>query len=405
MQENNEKHSELALWRYSIIAPLLHLPAGVSLTQAARDLAAQPKTGPHGEATMVSVHTVLRWFRDYHLAGLEGLQRDGRADRGRSRVLDATAVAILLDLSGDHPDWSIKAVHREAQKQLGRVLPIKAVYRLLQGHGKAVREAPDEHRRRPTGVPQVLWLADTWHGPLVYGPGRAARKSYLLAFLDDASRAVMAGQFFLRDDVASLMLVFRQALLARGVPHQLITDNGSNYKSRAMRTACARLKIHLIHAPAGAWSWKARLERFNLTVKLQLLPKLSKFPTMQELQTAWARFVAEYHAAQHDGLKKAGAEPTAPLAFYLAHLPQEVQQVSELSVDDLLYIEEVRRVNLDGTIRVAGKLFEVRAGLAGTRVVVRFNPAHPAAAAPPPRVFYRPAQDSRASFEEAFLIQ
>jgi transposase InsO family protein len=329
---------------------------------------------------------------------LDALERQDRADQGRSRVLDDASVALLWDLSGDHPDWTIKAICREAEKQLGKALPITAVYRLLKGHGKPVRNAP-EHRHRPTGVPQVLWLADTWYGPLVYGPHRAARKTYLLAFLDDASRAVMAGQFFFRDDVASLVSVFRQALLARGTPSQLITDNGSNYRSRAMRAACARLKIHLIYAPKGAWSWKARLERFNLTVKFQLIPKLSKFPTMQELQTAWARFVAEYHAAEHDGLKKAGVEPTAPLAFYLAHLPQDVRQVSELSIDDLLQVEEIRRVNLDGTIRVAAKLFELRAGLAAGHVVVRFNPANPV------RVFYRPAQDSRASFEEAFLVQ
>ena len=392
-----EKNSELALWRYSIIAPLLHRAAGVSLTELARELAAQPKTGPHGEPLMVSFHTILRWYQAYQQGGLDALQRQDRADHGRSRVLQDASAALLWDLCGDHPDWTIKAIWREAEKQLGKGLSLTAVYRLLKGHGRPVRSAP-EHRHRPTGVPQVLWLADTWYGPLVYGPHRAARKTYLLAFLDDASRAVMAGQFFFRDDVASLVSVFRQALLARGVPNQLITDNGSNYRSRAMRTACARLKIHLIHAPKGAWSWKARLERFNLTVKLQLIPKLSKFPTMQELQTAWARFVAEYHAAQHDGLKKAGVEPTAPLAFYLAHLPQDVRQVSELSVDDLLLVEEIRRVNLDSTIRVAAKLFEVRAGLAGTRVVVRFNPANPA------RVFYRPAQDSRAPFEEAFLV-
>lgn len=393
-----EKNSELALWRYSVIAPLLHRAPGVSLTQMARELAAQVKTGPHGEPVMVSIETLLRWFRNYQQAGLDGLERDVRADQGRSRALDATTVALLLDLAADHPDWTIKAIHREAQKQSGKALPIKAVYRLLKGHGRAMAQV-SEHRHRPVGVPQVLWLADTWYGPLVYGPHRAARKTYLLAFLDDASRAVMAGQFFFRDDVASLMTVFRQALLARGVPNQLITDNGSNYRSRAMRTACARLKIHLIPAPKGAWSWKARLERFNLTVKLQLVPKLSKFPTMQDLQTAWARFVAEYHAAQHDGLKKAGVEPTAPLAFYLAHLPEDVRQVSELSVDDLLQVEEIRRVNLDSTIRVAAKLFEVRAGLAGSRVVVRFNPANPA------RVFYRPAQNSQASFEEAFGVQ
>jgi transposase len=393
------ENSELALWRYSILAPLLHLPEGSSLTQTARELAAQVKFGPDAEPVMVSAETILRWYREYQQSGLDGLERQDRCDRGRSRALDDAAAALLLDLSAEHADWTIKAVHREAQKLLGKALPIKALYRLLRGHGKARTEVP-QHRARPLGVPQVLWLVDTWHGPIVTGPGRATHKSYLLVFLDDASRAVMAGQFFLRDDVPSLMTVFRQALLSRGAPTKMITDNGANYRSRAMRTACARLKIHLVHAPVGAWSWKARLERFNLTVKLQLSPKLGPSPTLEDLRAAWARFVAEYHASKHEGLSRALGRDMSPLNFYLENLPQDVRQVSELSLDDLMQVEETRRVNRDGTLRVAGKLWEVSsADLAGAHVVVRFNPANPA------RVWYRPARETRASYQEAFAIR
>jgi hypothetical protein len=164
-----------------------------------------------------------------------------------------------------------------------------------------------------------------------------------------------------------------------------------------MRTACAKLGIHLVHAPKEQPTWKARLERFWLTVRLQL--KVPANPRLADLQTAWARLVAEYHAAPHKGLEEALGKPTSPLDYYLTHLPPDIKQVSELKLDDLLQIEETRRVNPDGTIRVARKVFEVRAHLEGTHVRVRFNPSHPA------RIWYRPAQDSRASFEEAFLIQ
>ncbi len=53
----------------------------------------------------------------------------------------------------------------------------------------------------------------------------------------------------------------------------------------------------------------------------------------------------------------------------------------------------------DGTIRVAGKVFEVRAHLAGSHVRVRFNPNGAT------KVFYRPLKDSEALFEEAFPIE
>jgi len=389
-------NTELALWRYSVIAPLLHRPEGVSLTELARELAAQTKIGPDGEPILVSTETILRWFRLYQADGLGGLENQVRSDRGRPRALDPEMRELLLTLAAEHGDWTTKALHKEAQKRLGKAIPLKPVYRFLEGR-RRVEEPPDERRRRPLGIPQVLWLADTWYGPDVVGPRRTLQKSYLIVFLDDASRTVMAGQFGLKDDVPHLIAVFRQALLARGLPHRLIVDNGSNYRSRVMRTACAKLGIHLVRAPKENPTWKARLERFWLTVGFQL--GAPKRPTLADLQTAWARFLAEYHAAPHDGLEEALGKKISPLDFYLTHLPPDVRHVSELAVDDLLQVEETRRVNPDGTFRVARRVFEVRAGLAGRHVLVRFRPPTPE------RVFYRPASDPRASFQEAFPVR
>jgi transposase len=392
--------SELALWRYSLIAPLLHRPLDVSLSQMAQELSAQVKLGPDGGPVVVSPETLLRWFRDYQTSGLAALERQPRQDRGKPRALEAQTMAILLDLAGDHPRWTVKAIRREAEKLLGKAIPLKPVYRFLKDRRSKPTGREDEPRHRPIGVPQVLWLADTWHGPEVIGAHRLKRKSYLIAILDDASRAVMAGQFFLRDDVASLLVVFRQAILARGLPHRMIVDNGSNYRSRVFRTACATLDVHLIHAPKEDPTWKARLERFFLTVRMQLDPKLPPNPTLADVNTAWARFLAEYHAAEHTGLSRSLGERTSPLGYYLAHLPPNVRYVSnELSLDELLLIEETRRVNADSTIRVGGRLFEVRAGLSGERVRVRFNPAELG------KVRYRPLKDFDASFQEAFPVQ
>jgi putative transposase len=388
--------SELALWRYSVIAPLLHRGADVSATGMARDLAGQVKQGPDGVPVTLSAETLLRWWRAYLSGGLPALENRLRADRGRPRALDDQAVATLLDLVGEHPDWTTKAIHRQAQITLGRAVPIKPVYRLLAGHRRVPE--PPEARRRPVGVPQVLWLADTMHGISVWGPNRKKRKTYLIAIMDDASRAIMAGQFVFTDDVAALIPIFREAVLARGCPARFLTDNGANYRSRVFRTACATLGIELVYAPPRRATYKARLERFFLTVRLKFLPMLPASPSLEDLRAAWARFLAAYHAEPHRTLSELSGKPTSPLDYYLTHLPADVRQVSEVSLDQLLLVEETRRVNPDSTIRVAGKVFEVRAHLAGSHVSVRFNPANAA------KVLYRPLKDSQASFEEAFPI-
>lgn len=387
---------ELALWRFSLIAPLLHRAPGVSITEMSRQIAAEIKSAPDGSPVLLCADTLLRWLRRYQLGGLEALDNKLRRDRGLPRALDAATVARAVELAGERPNWTTKALHRHLQLELGRPVPVKPVYRLLKGRKRLADK--EVFYRRPVGVPQVLWLVDTMHGPDVYGPGRKKRKSFLIAFLDDASRAIMAAAFALSDNVFALMPVLRQALLTRGLPHRLLADNGPNYRSRVLRTACARLGIHLVHAAPYRATAKARLERFFLTVRLQLIPRLPLHPTLELLQKEWARFLAEYHDRPHSSLTELMGKPTTPLDFYLRFLPDDVKHLSELSIDDLFLIEGTRRVNNDSTIRVAAKFWEVTAPV-GERVQVRYNPDDTQ------HVLYRPLQDKHAPFKQAVRVQ
>jgi putative transposase len=394
--------SERALWRFSLIAPLLHRAPGVSLTEMARQLSAEVKHGLDGEPVVVSPETLLRWMRRYRKEGLNALENQVRSDRGRSRALEEAVVARLMELSAERPAWTVKAIHRQLERELARRVPIKPVYRLLKGRRRA---SPKEaFRKRPPGVPQLLWLADTMHGPHVSGPRRTKRKSYLIAILDDASRVVMGAAFTLSDDVKALMPVLREAVLARGLPHRLLVDNGPNYRSRVLRTACAHLGIHLVHAAPYRATSKARLERFFLTVRLQMLPRLPETPTLQHVQTEWARFVAEYHERPHTALSEIVGKPTTPLGYYLRHLPGDVRYPEEFAVEDLFLVEVVRRVGSDGTFRLLSQAWEVRAELVGERVLVRYDPESLRTGKGSKRVLYRPLGDHRAPFLPAFPV-
>lgn len=390
--------SELALWRYSVVAPLLHAAPGTSPAELARRLAAEPKLGPDGNPTAISCETILRWLRRYRVAGLAGLEKSPRKDRGSRRALGDDAIETLLALADEQPAWTVHLIHREAQRRLGRPISLKATYRLLAGHRRRSRPT-EEARRREVGVPQTLWLADTMHGPRVLGPRRVMRKSYLIAFMDDASRAIMAARFTPSDDVAGLIPILREAILARGCPSRLLCDNGPNYRSRVLRTACAHLGVHLVYASPYHPTSKARLERFFLTVRLGFEPTLPPHATLEQVNEAWAKFLGAYHARPHSGLSAIVGRPTPPLSYYLAHLPADVKNVSELTLDELLVVEETRRVGRDATIHVGSRLFEVDPALAGERVVARFNPADPA------RVAVRPLAKAGAPFLPAFPVR
>jgi transposase InsO family protein len=345
----------------------------------ARQITAEAKYAPDGTLTGVSAETLLRWLRRYQTGGLQALCNQPRSDRGRCRALDEDTVEQLYELADRHQDWTIKALHRELQRDQGRDLPLKPLYRLLQGRKRA--KPADAFRHRPPGIPQLLWLADTMHGPVVHGPGRKTHKTFLIVIF------------------AALMPVLRDAVLSRGLPHRLLVDNGANYRARVLRTACAELGIHLVYATAYRPTSKARLERFFLSVRMQMLPRLSPTPTLQLVHTEWARFLAEYHETPHSALSKLTGGPIAPLAYYLRYLPDDVRYPPQIDLADLFLVEATRRVNADATIRLASRLWEVDPQLVGQRVLVRYH------ADTPTRVLYRPVDDPKADLQHAFPVE
>ena len=78
-----------------------------------------------------------------------------------------------------------------------------------------------------------LWQADTMFGPYVdtgVSPG-SRKQAKLIAFIDDASRVLCHGEFFFEENVDTLVQAIRAAFYKRGVPEQLLVDNGSIYCS------------------------------------------------------------------------------------------------------------------------------------------------------------------------------
>jgi putative transposase len=107
-----------------------------------------------------------------------------------------------------------------------------------------------------------LWQADTMYGPSIRQPDGKWRKTFLIAFIDDASRVMTHGEFFYNDNTDNMIDTFRTALFKRGKPDRLYFDNGSNYKSKEILQACIRLDIHLSHAPVRDGAAKGKIERF-----------------------------------------------------------------------------------------------------------------------------------------------
>jgi len=66
-----------------------------------------------------------------------------------------------------------------------------------------------------------MWMSDVMHGPSVLLDTRRKRKTYLIAFIDDATRVIPHCAFTLSENTQTFLPVLKQALQRRGLPKRL----------------------------------------------------------------------------------------------------------------------------------------------------------------------------------------
>ena len=374
----------IALFRYGVIADLVRLePGAEGLYQRIADKAQCDYVIPGTARTRVAAETIRHWLKRYRADGFDALLPKRRADRGRPRKIPDDIAELLIAIKEQHTGLPVRAVIDQArasgQLPEGFELAPSTVHRLLTREGlmQAPPDAPDskDRRRFAFARPGELWMSDVMHGPAVTTDGRKRRKTYLIAFLDDATRVVPYAAFALSENTAAFLPVFKQALLRRGLPQRLYVDNGANYRSRHLALVCAKLGIALIHARPHSPQGKGKQERWFRTLRAQLIARLASNDTdsLDALnRRLWAWIEGEYHQAPHRSLD--GDTPLARWArsAETVHFPEP-----GLDLDDLFLFEVQRRVQNDRTVSLNGVAYEVDAALVGDKVSLRFDPAAP----------------------------
>jgi putative transposase len=383
--KDGQDHGEaLALFRYGLIADLLHLEAGQKRAAALRVKAAQEYEIPGTSRRRVAAETLRDWLYAYRRGGFEALKPRARKDLGQARALPQEVADRLCALKEENPFFSVEMVINKArQEQLvpeGQALARATVHRLLSRHGLMARPSLEptskDRRRFAFDKPNELWMSDVMHGPRVLDEddGRRREKTYLIALLDDATRVVPFAAFARSENVAAFLPVFERALHRRGLPKRLYVDNGAAYRSRHLSLVCAKLGVTLIHARPYQPQGKGKLERWFRTVRMQLLPTLLEADTKSITalnRRLWAWIEDEYHDTPHRGL-----DGLCPLDVWGASAGDIELPLGDLS--ELFLFEEKRKVQKDRTVSLHGIAYEVDASLVGETVTLRYDPARQA---------------------------
>lgn len=380
-----DRHAQsVALFRYGLIADLAQLPPGSKgLYARIREKAAVEHTIPGTTRTRVAAETIRDWLKRYRRGGFDALMPRRRADRGRARAIPEPVAELLCSLKELKPALSVRLLIREA-RATGEVppelpLPASTVHRLFAAAGlmakKPEQPSPQDRRRFAFVEAGELWMSDVMHGPTVLVGERVRRKTYLIAFLDDATRVVPYSAFALSENTQAFLPVFKQALVRRGLPARLYVDNGANFRSHHLALVCAKLGVALIHARPYQPQGKGKVERWFRTVRAQLLPTLTA-PDTASIDALnrrlWAWTEGEYHHCPHRGLD--GETPLERWARCAAHVRYPE---AGLDLDELFLFEAKRRVQKDRTVSLNGVVYEVDAALVGETVTLRFDPHAP----------------------------
>src|SRR5215210_8378662 len=224
----DDRHRDVALFRYSLIREA----ADPALTKAERGrlvraLAARDHTGPGGERVRVARNSIDRWIRAWRVGGFEALVPAARA---AEPTTPAATLDLAVKLKREAPGCTAAQVAEIIVTAEGWGPSARTVQRLFARLGLNTR--PDGTPPEAFGRFEAEQVNDLWTGDALHGPAVAGRKTYLFAFIDDHSRALVGYRWGLSEDTVRLEAAFRAALASRGVPRRCYVDNGSAYISK-----------------------------------------------------------------------------------------------------------------------------------------------------------------------------
>jgi putative transposase len=367
-QARLERARATGLFRYMLIRDAAD-PALSSRQRGkmVREIAAREHADPAGRPVRVTRWTLDVWIRRWRQGGFDALVPSPRQSQPRT---PPEVMELAVALKKENPARTPAQVQRILRAQAGWAPDETTIRRMFTRTGLTALTPAAEvpaFGRFEAARPNEIWTGDALHAIRVQG-----RKTYLFAFIDDHSRAVMAARFGFAEDTVRLAAALRPALASRGVPEHVYVDNGSAFADAWLLRACARLGIKLVHSRPGRPEGRGKIERFFRTVRDQFLVELtearaaqiSDLAELNRLFTAWIETV--YHARAHSET----GQP--PLPRWEAGGPFPLPAAADLA--DAFRWSEWRTVAKTATVSMHGNRYQVEPALTGRRVELVFDP-------------------------------
>lgn len=377
---DEDRITKKALFRYQIISAFLAAdPPRGSRYKLLEQLAAKQWVLEDGRTLIVQPETIRYWIRLYRTGGFEALKDVPRKDTG-VRSIPAGLVEEACRLKKEVPERSIEQIIT-IMERMGKapegLLARSTLHRALRARGLSARSRkPAAHSslgRFQADYANDLWQADMLTGPWLPDPDRPGkhRRSYLYAFLDDASRLLVYGRFSFKGDLPALELVMKRAIQRYGKPRRVYYDNGMVFRSHKMAQICASLGMHKTvfttpYRPEG----HGKIEAFNRFCRSRFIAELkaSSIRTLDELNEAYLAWLdQDYNKRKHAELG------TSPLERWLKDADR-IEYVDEQKLTHAFLFKLDRTTDKCAVFKLHGRRYQCDWQLAKKKIQVHYNP-------------------------------
>jgi putative transposase len=373
---SDEVRNAIALKRFSLISPILNGQVN-NRREYYVQISSNPIEMPYYGIRKYAPKTIESWYSDYMHGGLDALKPGYRGDKGSYRKIDTELAENILEVKKAYPKAPNTIIYdkliEDGIVKEGQI-SLTTLYRFLNSSNCKSIQEPEEKKEIKRFAHQ--YINELWYGDLMYGPyiqeGRKKKPTYLLAYIDDASRLVPHGEFYYTQSLEALRHSFKEAVLKRGIPSMLYTDNARIYRSQQFEFMCANIGCSLIHSKPFVANSRGKIERFFLTVRKRFLSQLdmNEIKSLEDLNLRfWEWLDEDYHKKPHSSLNG-----LTPLDFFMSQISRTKICTDPAQLEEKLLLRVKRKVNHDGTFTINNILYETNIKFAGQRIEVRYDP-------------------------------
>jgi transposase InsO family protein len=380
---SEEARTEIALFRYTLIIPIVRERSPQARHQLRKNLAMVGHKIPHSSRRTVSLRSLFRWEQAYRQGGFEALKPRRRADKGQLRALSPATLDRAEALKREQPHRSARSI--AAMLTLDQADPVpetrlapRTLRRHLAARGATAprllqQQRPQPYRRFERPAFGQLWQGDALHGPRLPDPAQPdqLRQVFLFAFIDDHTRLVTHARFYWNEQLPRMEDCFKRAILRYGIPQAVYVDRGKVYTAKQFDTLCATLGIQRILASPYYPEGKGKIERFFGFVRSDFLPELEQSPpgSLAELNQsllAWLEVV--YHPKHH------AETGQSPLERFRQQPDPAIRPADPATLQQAFLHRDQRKVTTTATISFMGNRYQVPAFLRGQTLEIRYDP-------------------------------